>query len=92
MFDATFDVSPQSDGFSSSNSSSRSQLFDDGKAPSPVEPTGPRVYYNPKDEDFLLLEDLPGSGLLQDKAQQSIRIINGDEIVLIEDFLRGNVE
>lgn len=89
MFDATFDASSQSDErLSSFSSSSRSQLFDQGRDSSPIEPTG-RAYYNPKDEDFLLLEDLPGSGLLRGKAQESIRVINGEEIVVIEDFLRG---
>lgn len=89
MTDATVKASPQWDEkLSSSSSSSKSQLFD--RTPSPVEATC-RAFYNPKDEDFLLLEDLPGSGLLRDKAQESIRVINGEEIVLIEDFLRGRI-
>ncbi|OQR77918.1 autophagy-related protein 2B-like [Tropilaelaps mercedesae] len=88
MSDPTFDARSRSDErLSSFSSSSRSPSFDCGRESFLGETPG-RVYYYPKDEDFLLLEDLPGSGLLRDKAKESVRVINSEEIVLIEDFLK----
>ncbi|XP_028968074.1 autophagy-related protein 2 homolog B [Galendromus occidentalis] len=69
-----------------SHSSSRSLYVEQGREPSP--PEGPKVYYNPKDDDFLLLEDLPGSGLLKQKGQDDVRVLNGEDIVMIDDFLK----
>lgn len=52
-------------------------------------PEGPKVFYNPKDDDFLLLEDLPGSGLRKNKDQDDVRVLNGENIVMIDDFLKS---
>lgn len=81
------DRSHSDERLSQFSSSSRSPSFDHGTDSSPADKT---VFYSAsQDNEFLILEDLPGSGHLRDKTQESIRVINGDEIVLIDNYLKG---